>query len=60
MSRMRLNDILTVVREHGETGSYRDPKWAREITGLGKQIDMAIAHTVEDMTLADLLNQEEA
>lgn len=60
MSRMRLNDILAVVREHGETGSYRDPKWAAEITGLGKKIDAAISETVDDATLADLLNQEDA
>jgi hypothetical protein len=27
MSRLKIKDILAVVREHGETGSYRDPKW---------------------------------
>ena len=60
MSRIKLNDILTVVREHGETGSYRDPKWADAITGLGDQLDAAITSTVGEQTLADLLDKSES
>jgi membrane protein len=60
MSRIPLNEILAVVREHGETGSYRDPKWADTIMGLGDEVDAAVATTVGDQTLADLLDSAEA
>jgi membrane protein len=59
MSRILLNDVLAVVRERGETGSYRDPKWANEITGLGEQVDAAVASTVGEQTLSDLLDKGE-
>ncbi len=59
MSRIKLVDILAVVRLDGETGSYRDPKWATEIDGLGSQLDQAIAATVGDRTLSDLLDEAE-
>jgi membrane protein len=59
MARIPLNEILAVVREHGETGSYRDPKWADEIMGLGDQVDAAVAKTMGDKTLADLLDAAE-
>ena len=57
MSRMKLKDILAVVREHGETGSYRDPKWEPTITRLGDQLDSSIADAIGEHTLADLLDQ---
>jgi membrane protein len=60
MSRMRLRDILAVVRDFGETGSYRDPKWADEILGLGRQLDAAVADTIGEQTLVDLLDRYEA
>ena len=59
MSRMRLRDILAVVRERGETGSYRNPAWTPEITALGKQLDAAVNTAVADKTLADLLDETE-
>jgi DNA-binding IscR family transcriptional regulator len=59
MSRMKLNDILTVVRDRGETGSYRNPKWADEIRGLGARLDTAVSDAVGDQTLADLLDSGE-
>ena len=59
MSRMRLKDILAVVRERGETGSYRNPAWTPEITALGKQLDAAVNTAVADKTLADLLDETE-
>ena len=59
MSRIKLNDILVVVREHGETGSYRDPKWADEIQSLGDQVDAAIMSTVAEQPLADLLDKND-
>jgi membrane protein len=59
MSRILLNDVIAVVRERGETGSYRDPKWADEITGLGEQVDAAVSSTVGEQTLSDLLDKRE-
>jgi membrane protein len=59
MSRILLNDVLAVVRERGETGSYRDPKWADEVAGLGKQVDAAVSSTIGEQTLAELLDKDE-
>lgn len=57
LSRMKLADILAVVREHGETGSYREPKWEKAIDKLSDDVDRTIATSVGEQTLADLLNQ---
>ena len=58
-SRIRLSEILAIVREHGETGSYRNPKWADPISALGKKVDDAVDATIGDQTLADLLDSAE-
>lgn len=55
MATIRLDDILSVVREHGETGSYRDPEWSREIESLCEDLDAAVVGVVADRTLSDLL-----
>ena len=55
MSTIRLDDILSVVRVRGETGSYRDPEWSSEIDALGKDLDDAVLATVGTRTLVDLL-----
>jgi membrane protein len=55
MASISLKDILGVVREHGETGSYRDPKWSPEIETFGKDLDDAVLGTVGDRSLSDLL-----
>jgi len=57
MSTIRLDDILAVVRVHGETGSYRDPEWSSEIDALGKNLDDAVLATVGERSLTDLLDQ---
>lgn len=59
MSRIRLQDILAVVRVEGETGSHRDPSWTREIDALGLALDHAVNDVVGDKTLADLLDEIE-
>ena len=59
VSRIKLNDILAVVREHGETGSYRDPKWEKAILSLGDDLDAAVAKAAGDLTLSDLLDKAE-
>jgi membrane protein len=60
MSRITLNDILEVVRIDGETGSYRDPRWAGAIESIGKTIDAAVESTLGDKSLSNLLDEIEA
>lgn len=60
LSRIKLRDILAVVREHGETGSYRDPEWETTVLGLGQKLDVALADTIGDQTLASLLDESES
>lgn len=59
MSRMTLQDILAVVREEGETGSHREPKWDDAISSLGASIDTAVANTLGEKTLSQLLDEIE-
>lgn len=58
MARITLNDIVTVVRQSGETGSYREPKWSPEIDALGDELDAAVENTVADKTLPELLGDD--
>ncbi|MFQ5981912.1 MAG: YihY/virulence factor BrkB family protein [Woeseiaceae bacterium] len=57
MSRVTVNDILAVVRTHGETGSYRDPAWTPEIDALGAKMDEAVSGVAGEKSLADLLDE---
>jgi membrane protein len=57
MSRITLIDILAVVRLEGETGSHQDPKWSNPIEMLGNGLDTAVADTLSDKTLAQLLDE---
>jgi len=59
MSHIKLSDIVDVVRIEGETGSYRDPKWAGVVDRLGSSIDSAVDTTLGDGSLSDLLDQTE-
>ena len=56
-TRIALGDILAVVREFGETGSISEPRWSSAIEEIGNRLDKAVASTVEDTTLAELLDQ---
>jgi membrane protein len=60
MSRIRLRDILDVVRVRGETGSHREPRWATAIDSLAADIDNAVAGTIGDKTLSVLLDESQA
>jgi membrane protein len=60
MSRIRLNDILAVVRVHGETGSYRDPAWTAEVDALGAELDNAVSTVMAGKTLSSLLDNSGA
>jgi membrane protein len=57
MSRIKLQDILSIVRVEGGTGSYRDPSWSQEVDALGNELDKAMIGVVADKTLADLLDE---
>jgi hypothetical protein len=59
MATIRLDDILSVVRVHGETGSYRKPRWSKEVDALGTDLDNAVLRTVGTRTLVDLLGVEQ-
>ena len=56
MSRIALQEILDVVRVEGETGSHRDPNWSETVNVLCSELDSAVARTVADRTLSDLLD----
>jgi hypothetical protein len=56
MSTIRLDDILSVVRVHGETGSYRDPEWTEVIDALGEELDDAVRKAVGERSLTELLD----
>ena len=57
MSRIRMTDILAVVREQGETGSDRTPQWSRPVDATAIEVDAAVATAVGEKTLADLLDE---
>jgi membrane protein len=59
MSRIRLQDILKTVRERGETGSHREPRWTREVRDLGSKVDTAVAAAVGDQSLAEFVDLSE-
>jgi membrane protein len=57
MARIRLSDILEVVRKRGETGSYRGPRWLPGIAALAHELDDAVNGVVGERTLADLVDE---
>ncbi len=59
MSRIRLNDIVDVVRVDGETGSHRDPRWNSLIQALCDNVDDAVHSTLAERSLSDLLDELE-
>jgi membrane protein len=60
MSRIRLADILEVVRVDGETGSHRNPHWDGAIKELGASIDGAVQSILAEKTLSQLLDEAES
>ncbi len=53
---IRLRDVLTVVRDRGETGSHHSPLWDKSVDALGSELDDAVRNTLGDKTLAELLD----
>lgn len=60
MARIKLQEVLDVVRIKGETGSHRDPRWSKTIDALGNDVEAAVSTTVGNRTLSDLLDEFEA
>ena len=58
IARIRLEEIIRVVRSKGETGSHRIPAWSDAVDAIGRQLDDAIDGTVGDQSLADLLDAQ--
>ena len=56
-ARITLTEILSVVRDYGETGSLGQPQWSEQIRVLGSRVDDAVESTVDGMTLAELLDE---
>lgn len=59
MARIRLRDIIEVVRSQGETGSFQEPHWESHVDGIGQELDDAVSATIGETTLSDLLDQVE-
>jgi DNA-binding IscR family transcriptional regulator len=59
MTRITLQDIVAVVRRDGETGSHQDPEWSDAVENLATSLDSAVASTLSDMTLSDILDESE-
>ena len=59
MARIRLHDIIEVVRSQGETGSFQEPHWESHVDGLGQKLDDAVSATIGELTLSDLLDDVE-
>ena len=59
MSRVMLNDILAVVREQGETGSHLPPTWDENVDAIGAHLDSAVASSLGERTLSDVLDEAE-
>ncbi len=57
MARITLDEILDVVRQEGETGSHRSPRWDSPIESIGKRLDDAVADSVGKKTLSELLDE---
>jgi membrane protein len=56
INQILLSDILAVVRSEGETGSFTAPHFDPRVAALGQSLDTAVADTVTEQTLADLLD----
>ncbi len=57
MARIKLKEILDVVRVKGETGSLSDPTWSDTIDALCGKLDSAVNRAIADRSLSDLLDE---
>lgn len=59
-ARIALGEVLSVVRDFGDTGSISQPRWSAAIEAIGERLDEAVALTVDKKTLAELLDETQA
>ena len=59
VSRIRVTDILDVVRQGGDTGSYRGPSWTPDIELIGEKLEKAVSEVAGSETLSDLLDRSD-
>ena len=57
MGRITLNDIMSVVRVQGETGSHRVPAWNAPVDAIGRQVDGSVNEALSGRTLSDLVDE---
>lgn len=56
-ARIRLEEIVGIVRSRGDTGSHAPPQWTAVIDGIGAELDRAVGERIGDRSLADLLDE---
>ena len=59
MSRIKLREIIDVVRVEGETGALADPTWGDMVDTVGGHLDSAIHDVLGSRTLTDLIDEIE-
>jgi len=59
VSRIQIAEILDVVRQQGDTGSYRGPSWTPDVESIGEQLEKAVGDVAGNQTLSDLLDRAE-
>ena len=59
VSRIQIAEILDVVRQQGDTGSYRGPSWTPDVEAIGEQLEKAVGDVAGNQTLSDLLDRSE-
>jgi membrane protein len=59
VARMTIEDVLAVVRAPELSVVRRPPRWDGEVTGIAKEIDVAISRAIGTRTLSDVLDAVE-
>ncbi len=57
MTRITLNDIMSVVRVQGETGSHRTPRWAPAVDAIATRVDDSVRTALANRSLSDLIDE---
>jgi membrane protein len=57
IGRITLNDIMSVVRVQGETGSHQVPSWNPAVDAIGRQVDGSVHEALGNRTLAELVDE---
>lgn len=60
INRMRVRDILSAVREQGDSGLAGAPRWSPPVAQLADQINAKLDEVIGEKTLADMLEPVQA